>query len=129
MLDTKLPDILASSSGREMNLVMCPDTGPCSLANKNMPLTYWLCAPTAPYISIIKELGSLKVSSISSCRYEVSESQREGATTHMLRNDLGNKGEEREKEEKGDLECEGEAVCIIMGNCDKSPGESQSLPQ
>ncbi len=83
MLDTKLPGTLASSSGREMNLVMCPDTGPCSPANKNMPLTYWLPATAAPYISIIKELGSLKVSSISSCRYEVSESQREGAPTHM----------------------------------------------
>ena len=83
MLDTKLPGVLASSSGREMNLVMCPDTGPRSPANKNMPLTYWLPAPTAPYISIIKELSSLKVSSISSRRYEVSESQREGAPTHM----------------------------------------------
>lgn len=83
MLDTKLPGILASLSGREMNLVTCPDTGLCSPANKNMPLTYWLPAPTVPYISIIKELGSLKVSSISSYRYEVSESQGEGAPTHM----------------------------------------------
>lgn len=83
MPDTELLGVLASSSGREMNLVMCPDTGPCSPANKNMPLTYWLPALTAPYISIIKERGSLKVSSISSCRYEVSESQQEGAPTRM----------------------------------------------
>lgn len=83
MLDTELTGALASSSGREMNLVMCPDTGRRSPANKNMPLTYWLPALAAPYISIIKEAGSLKVSSISSCRYEVSESQREGAPTHM----------------------------------------------
>ena len=41
MLDTK-PRLHTSYSlsGREMNLVMCPDTGPCSPANKNMPLTY-----------------------------------------------------------------------------------------
>lgn len=56
--------------------------------------------PPLPDISIRKEAASLKVSSISSSCYEVSESQRDGGrgvegwvrSTHTGRNDLGRDG-------------------------------------
>lgn len=88
MLGGELFGALASWSGQEMELVMCSDSGPARQQIKTgLSLTGW-----PPHSSIRKEAGSLKVSSISSSCYKVSELQRDGGT-HTRKETIGGWGE------------------------------------